>query len=171
MNRQGAKVATVTRQLGNLAHPLGTRQPGTPDCQVAGSPDCLPVACLSRPGRDWRLILLHSGERLASRTEVAAFSTEFLEGQAGTREGEPAAVLSTDVDSVDAASVAGIAREFALPMLPGQLYPVRRPVEELCQDTLDPVGRGAKPVELLQERIHTPVSASHILPQTLPRHA
>lgn len=111
------------------------------------------------------------GEPLAGRPEVATFSTDLLEGQTGTREGKPAAVLSTDVDPVGAASVAGLAGEPVLCMLPGHLYAVRRPVEEFCQDTLNPVGRGAKPVELLQERIHAPVNASHILPQTLPPHS
>jgi hypothetical protein len=35
---------------------------------------------------------------------------------------------------------------------------------------MDPVGRGAMPVKLHQERIHTPVNASHTLPQILPPH-
>jgi hypothetical protein len=101
---------------------------------------------------------------------VAAFSTEFLEGQTGTRDGDPAAVPSTDIDPVDAVTIAGIAGEFVLSTRPGQVYPVRGPVEVLCQNTLDPVSRGAKPVELLQERAQAPLNASQILPQALPPH-
>jgi len=115
--------------------------------------------------------MIRGGERLASGPEVATLSPELLECQAGTREREPAAVPSRDVDPVGPPSVAGITGKPVRPWPPGQPHAVGGTLEELVQDALDPVGAGTESVELLQESVHAPVKASQVAPQALPSHS
>lgn len=110
-------------------------------------------------------------ERLACRSKVATFPPEFLEPQARTRIGPPAAFLPVKLDPVGPACIAGEADWSLSIARPGQPDPVRWTVQKLPHHPLDPVGLTAVSVKLLQESIRARVAASQILPQALPSHS
>ena len=85
-------------------------------------------------------VAIPRGERLVSRSKVAALSLEFLESQARTGADPPAAVLSVKLDSVGPARVPGVTNRPVPIVCPRQVDALRWPIQKFPHHPLDPVG-------------------------------
>jgi hypothetical protein len=116
------------------------------------------------------LIVIPRCQGLTNSPEVATFSTELQEPQAGTRKCRPVTVEPVEFHPVGSASVTRLATRSVLAVRPGQLDPVRRAVEKLPQDSLNPMSRGAEMVELFEKCVRPPVPVPEPSPKLLQRH-